>query len=146
MQLLKKILVAYDGSGHSKKALNWAIDLSLLSGAEVLAVKVFGESSLYDTAEPGASVLVALEEIRRDDQRMIDEAVAVGKNRGVIVRGEILEGRCLRGKFFHTPEQHQVDMIVTGAKGHGQLEALLIGSVARKLVSLAHVPVVVVKD
>ena len=145
MQLLKKILVAYDGSGHSKKALNWAIDLSLLSGAEVLAVKVFGESSLYDTAEPGASVLVALEEIRRDDQRMIDEAVAVGKNRGVIVRGEILEGD-VAGEILSYAEQHQVDMIVTGAKGHGQLEALLIGSVARKLVSLAHVPVVVVKD
>lgn len=145
MQQLKKILVAYDGSTHSKKALNWAIDLSLMSGAEVLAVMVFGESSIFDTAEPGASVLVALEEIRRDDQRMIDEAVAVGKNRGVCVKGEILEGD-VAGEILTYAEQHQVDMIIAGAKGYGQLEELLIGSVTRKLVSLAHVPVVVVKD
>ena len=36
MSRLNKILVAYDGSPHSKEALNWAIDLSLLSGAQVL--------------------------------------------------------------------------------------------------------------
>ena len=47
MSRMKKILVAYDGSPHSKQALNWAIDLSLLSGAQVLAVKVFeGDISL----------------------------------------------------------------------------------------------------
>ena len=40
MAQLKKLLVAYDGSTQSKEALDWAIDLSLLSGAQVIAVKV----------------------------------------------------------------------------------------------------------
>lgn len=145
MRQLRKILVAYDGSAHSKAALNWAIDLSLISAAEVVIVKVFGESSLYDMAEPGASVLVALEEIRREDQRLIDEAVVLGKTRGKNVKGEVLEGD-VAGEILSYAKQNQVDMIIIGAKGHGRLEKLLIGSVARKLVSLAHVPVMVVKD
>jgi nucleotide-binding universal stress UspA family protein len=35
-----KILVAYDGSPHSREALTWALELSLLSGASVVVVKV----------------------------------------------------------------------------------------------------------
>ena len=37
---MKKILVAYDGSTQSKEALDWAINLSLMSEALVIAVKV----------------------------------------------------------------------------------------------------------
>ena len=37
-------------------------------------------------------------------------------------------------------------MIVTGTKGHGALEEMLMGSVTRNLVSLSHIPVLVVKD
>ena len=36
----QKILLAYDGSAHSKEALTWAIDLSLQFGAALVAVKV----------------------------------------------------------------------------------------------------------
>lgn len=39
-----------------------------------------------------------------------------------------------------------IDLIVTGTKGHGALAELLMGSVTRNLISLAHVPVLVVKD
>ena len=40
MARMKKILVAYDGSTQSKEALDWAINLSLMSEALVIAVKV----------------------------------------------------------------------------------------------------------
>jgi len=39
----------------------------------------------------------------------------------------------------------QVDLIVVGTRGHGRLAGLLLGSVAQKVVSLAHCPVVVVR-
>ena len=145
MPQLKKILVAYDGSPHSKEALNWAIDLSLLSRAEVLVVKVFGESVLYATSEPGASFLTAIEEIRREDQRMINEAVVAAQTRGIEVTGEILEGN-IAGEIISYAKKNNVDMIIAGTKGHGELKELLMGSVARSLVSLAHVPVLLVKD
>ena len=41
MEKLKKILVAYDGSLHSKSALDWAIRLGKDVGAELELVKVF---------------------------------------------------------------------------------------------------------
>ena len=41
MEKPKKILVAYDGSPHSKAALDWAIRLGKDVGAELELVKVF---------------------------------------------------------------------------------------------------------
>jgi nucleotide-binding universal stress UspA family protein len=148
MSQLKKILVAYDGSTQSKEALNWAIDLSLLSGSEVTAVKVFeGGASLYSSlAEASGEILrETIDELLREDQQLIDKAVAVGQNKDVKVTGEVLQGN-VAGEIISYAKNNNFDLIITGTKGHGALEELLMGSVTRNLVSLAHMPVLVVKD
>ena len=58
MSRMRKILVAYDGSPHSKQALNWAIDLSLLSEARVVAVKVFEGSQFLIASDTTAHKVV----------------------------------------------------------------------------------------
>ena len=73
MSQVKKILVAYDGSPHSKKALEWAIELSLLSCAQVAAVKVLDLSELYLLRGASEAFIQGLEEIRREDQKLMDE-------------------------------------------------------------------------
>lgn len=147
MSQLKKILVAYDGSQQSKQALNWAIDLCLLAGAQVAAVKVFEGSRLYPAiAETGGRELAALlDEIRREDQALMDEVAKTGKQRGVDVKCDILQGNIAEQILKYANDYHY-DVIVAGTKGHGALEQLLMGSVTRNLVSLSRIPVLVVKD
>ena len=146
MSRMRKILVAYDGSPHSKQALNWAIDLSLLSEARVVAVKVFEGSQFLIASDTTAhKVVETLERLRREDQELLDEAVAIGKSRGVTVTGESLHGN-IAEQIISYAREHGFDLIVVGTKGHGVLEELLMGSVTRNLISLAHIPVLVVKD
>ena len=146
MSRMKKILVAYDGSPHSKQALNWAIDLSLLSEARVVAVKVFEGSQFLIASDTTAhKVVETLERLRREDQELLDEAVSIGKSRGVTVTGESLHGN-IAEQIISYAREHGIDLIVVGTKGHGVLEELLMGSVTRNLISLAHIPVLVVKD
>ena len=146
MSRMKKILVAYDGSPHSKQALNWAIDLSLLSEARVVAVKVFEGSQFLIASDTTAhKVVETLERLRREDQELLDEAVAIGKSRGVTVTGESLHGN-IAEQIISYAREHGFDLILVGTKGHGVLEELLMGSVTRNLISLAHIPVLVVKD
>ena len=146
MSRMKKILVAYDGSPHSKQALNWAIDLSLLSEARVVAVKVFEGSQFLIASDTTAhKVVETLERLRREDQELLDEAVSIGKSRGVTVTGESLHGN-IAEQIISYAREHGFDLIVVGTKGHGVLEELLMGSVTRNLISLAHIPVLVVKD
>ena len=146
MSRMRKILVAYDGSPHSKQALNWAIDLSLLSEARVVAVKVFEGSQFLIASDTTAhKVVETLERLRREDQELLDEAVSIGKSRGVTVTGESLHGN-IAEQIISYAREHGIDLIVVGTKGHGVLEELLMGSVTRNLISLAHIPVLVVKD
>ena len=151
---LKKILVAYDGSPHSKEALQWALDLSLPSGAEVAAVKVCAENELFAMTEVGvASFLVVLDEIRQENQNLLDEVrkqlmdevSAVALKSGVKVQCEALQGNITR-QLLSYAKNNNFDLIVVGSKGHGVLEEMLMGSITRNLVSLAHIPVLVVKD
>ena len=146
MSQLKKILVAYDGSPHSKEALNWAIELSIQSGAQVTAVKVFDASTIYPLAEIGGTGFIqALDGMRQEDEQLMEEVATVGKNKGVKITGEILQGN-IAGAILEYAKEGKFDLIIAGTKGHGALEELLMGSVTRNLVSLAHIPVMVVKD
>ena len=147
MSQIKKILVAYDGSHQSKQALNWAIDLSLLSGAQVAAVKVFEGSRLYPAiAETGGRELAAiLDQIRREDQQLMDDVAKAGKERNIAIKCDILQGN-IAEQILKYARDYNYDIIVAGTKGHGALEDLLMGSVTRNLVSLAHIPVFVFKD
>jgi nucleotide-binding universal stress UspA family protein len=148
MPTLKKILIAYDGSAHSKEALNWGIDLSLMSGAEIVAIKVFdGGAALYSSvAEASGAILQeTLDELLREDRALLEGAVAEGQSKGVMITGEILQGN-VAGEIISYAKINNVDLIIAGTRGHGALAELLMGSVTRNLVSLAHIPVLVVKD
>ena len=149
----KKILVAFDGSPHSKHALNWAIELSQLARGTITVVYVSEPmifTSMYGGeggGEIGKTKIVQemLAEMEAKDKRMIEEAKVYCENRAVNVKVELLHGNIAQSIINFAKEQ-QADLIIAGTKGHGALEELLMGSVTRNLVSLSHTPVLVVKD
>ena len=152
MTRIQKILVAYDGSTQSKEALDWAIDLSLMTKAQVMVVKVIEMMSLRemtDLYEGGAhaDLLVSkIEEIQKADQKLLEEAItAVGQRKGVAITTALLHGN-VAAAIIEFSKENAADLIVVGTKGHGVLEELLMGSVTRNLVSLSRIPVLVVKD
>ena len=73
-------------------------------------------------------------------QRAHDQATALG------IKGPILESR--HGdpvlSVLDYARERDVDTIVVGKRGEGQLEGLLLGSISQKLVSLAPMVVMVV--
>ena len=149
----KKILVAFDGSPHSKQALAWAIELRQLARGTVI-VAYFSEpvhfTSMYGGeggSDLGKTKIVQemLAEMEAKDKRMIEEAKVYCENRAVNVKVELLHGNIAQSIINFAKEQ-QADLIIAGTKGHGALEELLMGSVTRNLVSLSHTPVLVVKD
>ena len=81
-----------------------------------------------------------------DGHARVEEAItAVGQRKGVAITTALLHGN-VAAAIIEFSKENGVDLIVVGTKGHGVLEELLMGSVTRNLVSLAHIPVLVVKD
>ena len=151
MARIRKILVAYEGSPQSKEALDWAIDLSLPSKAQVCVAKVIEAMSIGEMTtlyEAGSSddLVAYIEEVKETDRRLLEDAMAtVGQRKGVAITTALLNGN-IAAALIKYAKENDMDMIVAGTKGHGVLEGLLMGSVTRNLVSLSPLPVLVVKD
>ncbi len=150
MARMKKILVAYDGSTQSKEALDWAINLSLMSEALVIAVKVvepleIGQAYAMYEAGYGKTLIEKLTNREEADKKLLQDAIDFGRQKGVTVTTDLLQGN-IAATLLEYAKDKRVDIIVAGTKGHGVLGSLLMGSVTRNLVSLAHIPVLVVKD
>ena len=147
----RKILGAYDGTPQSKEALDWAIDLSLPSKAQVCVAKVIEAMSIGEMTtlyEAGSSddLVAYIEEVKETDRRLLEDAMAtVGQRKGVAITTALLNGN-IAAALIKYAKENDMDMIVAGTKGHGVLEGLLMGSVTRNLVSLSPLPVLVVKD
>jgi len=150
MKELKKILVAYDGSAHSKLALEWAIDLSHRYNAETHVVLVWGsfiQTGNFGLMEGGpawATLTDRMKEVQKDDIYMMEEVKLLGQREKVRLVTAILEGDAA-GVLLDYAKENGMDLIIAGTRGHGTLD-ILMGSVTTKLVNLSPVPVLVVKE
>ncbi len=148
MTKLQKVLVAYDGSAQSKEALHWAVYFSRRTGAAVSAVKVF-EPILIESKWGGdVGGPQGLHEqymvIQKKDVQLMEEIKEFGREQEIEVKTEILQGPVAQ-TLLEYARKNGINLIVTGTRGHGVLKQLLLGSVTHGLVSLADIPVLVVK-
>ncbi|HWR38914.1 MAG TPA: universal stress protein [Patescibacteria group bacterium] len=138
----KKFVVAYDGSAHAKKALEWAVDLAQKLSAEIFIVTV-SERTLHHLEE--SYHLIELE--KQYHQKFVEEAEegkTLCEKQGVVAHADVLEGHPADEVIKYARKQ-KADLIVSGTRGLGGFGQLLLGSVAHKLVTYSDTPVVIVK-
>ena len=139
--MFDKILVAVDHSEASDRALDAARDLALLSQGEVWVlhlrereVAVKTGVSLTDESMDEASAAVAA---------AVDKLTAAGvKAHGDV--GTTLFGYAARN-IVDDAKEHDVDVIVMGSRGRGDLAGLILGSTAHKVIHLTDRPVLIVR-
>jgi len=139
--VVKRILVATDGSPGATAALDEALALAHETGALVTIVcvrrvpEVLG-SPYYQHA--------LSDELRRG-RTVIDAAGERAARAGVEVECEILTGHAAP-EIVRLAQARDVDLIVVGSHGRGRVATALVGSVARAVVHTADRPVLVVKQ
>ena len=139
----KKILLAYDSSDGSQKALEWTIEYAKKNASEVHVVTVI-DSAGWITLEP-MSQLIDLEEMRSNYLRKLNEATqTLCDGFSCSVQRKVLEGNPT-AELLQYAKEEKVDLIICGSHGMSNIGAMLLGSVAHKLVTYAACPVVVVK-
>lgn len=135
---MKKLIVAYDGSPSSNKALQLAADLS---GAETT------EISLVLVIERPSDIF-HLESIERERELNGKEMIKAGEHQaellGIKVKPVLLTGNPSE-EIIHYAHQINASLIIVGTRGLGRLQRLMLGSVAQALVTNSDVPVVVAK-
>lgn len=143
--VIKKILVATDGSDAAQTALTLAIRLAREHNAELLIcndvdyVAVAAETS----AAFGVDIAGTFESLDEGAKEVLSSAVARARSEGVKACGYKLDGRAASAIVSFSVDE-KVDAIVVGTRGLGGLPHLLLGSTAEGVLRMATVPVFVV--
>ena len=140
---IKKIVLAFDSSADSEKALEWTMAFAKENKAEVHVASVM--ESVYTPSFEEAFNLSDINDLRK--KHMIENAAkteVLYKEQNIASKSVILEGHPAE-EIINYAEKINADLIVCGTRGHGGFSAVLLGSIAHKLVTYATVPVLVIK-
>jgi nucleotide-binding universal stress UspA family protein len=142
--LMKRVLVATDGSDGASRAVDAAAELAKVTGSELVIATIGGEitgAELRRLAGTGGDLSKTLE---TKADRVLRRAARRARRIGVAA--PIL--RCGWGDpadtILEIVQREKVGVIVVGRRGRSRLSQMLLGSVSQKVASLAPCTVVMV--
>jgi nucleotide-binding universal stress UspA family protein len=137
----ESILLSFDGSEFSKKALERACELSKLDGSEITALYVIPQ---YEGMIEFFATSGIRESLMHDAQRILQNAKDIASGHGIEIRTEVVEGNAAE-KIVESAGRLKSDLIIRGPHGWSGIDKAIIGSVIESVVINASCPVLVVK-
>jgi nucleotide-binding universal stress UspA family protein len=140
--ILKKILVAFDSSRGSWKALEWAVGLAKTVGAEIVAVTVVKPPEFSPSI---SEIDEFFEDAEKQFAPEVEKLRDYGQRNGIDIETAFLRGHPAESIVKHAYER-KFDLIVMGTRGLGGFKSMIIGSVAQKVSSYSKVPVTIIRE
>lgn len=161
-----RVVVGIDGSEGAETALEFAADEARMRGDVLEVVYVHALGSLAGPMARGLSAevvsgdlyarMVSKDQEGRDEQeqraRQFGEQLLGRATRAIpdddleVVSTLVFDRRPARRLVTLVSERGDVDLLVVGSRGRGELSSRLMGSVSQACVNHARVPVTVVRD
>jgi nucleotide-binding universal stress UspA family protein len=135
--LFRRIVVGYDGSEHSRRALDAAVDLAKMYGAVVHVITVIDIASI--SSDPAAVGIV------RETANQISSEASERLSRDGVDHSVYIRQGDPGDEIIKLAEEIKADLIIVGSRGLSKLKRIFLGSVSQKVVSRSRVPVLVVK-
>ncbi|GAB6991869.1 universal stress protein [Paenibacillus pini] len=143
--LFSKILLAYDGSKASNKALDRAIELAQAAPDSVIdVIHVFDFPRVF----MGEGLAPIPASVNKDFYDLAEQTIEEVKERlataGVNSNVELIQGGPAEVILKYAKENDS-DVIIIGSRGLGGIREFVLGSVSHNVVQHSRVPVLVVK-
>jgi nucleotide-binding universal stress UspA family protein len=143
----KCVLVGYDGSEESRKAVSRAVDIVKATGARLRIATVIPPPTVF-LGELMIPEQVDVSSLENQAKQALD---ALAKEIREVAGLDNVETVVLIGdpatELVNHAESEGCDLLVVGRHGRGGLQRLLLGSVSSKVISLSHrVDVLVVRS
>lgn len=146
--MLKKVLVAMDGSDNSMRAANYAINLAATNpGLQVSIIHVGPRcADIFNT--PGVCAWMSEQELEQYVQKHLDalkdKVLPIFDEAGL--RPEIVgKSGDPAHEICKYAGEGGFDQVIIGSRGLGTLKGLALGSVSHKVIQLCPVDVVIIK-
>jgi nucleotide-binding universal stress UspA family protein len=137
---ISRIVVAVDGSSHSRTAVLWAAGLAGPTGAGVTAVAVEEPKSPIGAAEDPATWQTAAEHVVAADW------AAPLAELGDRFRPVVTQELPVADAILRVATDERADLVVVGARGVGGISGLRVGGVALAVLHRTQRPIVLVPD
>ncbi len=139
--MAQRVLVATDGSEHSMKAVQKALELAEGGKTEVSIVSVaYYAKDVFD--EMPLNIQMKLQKQAED---ALQRAKALFDERGIPVTTFLEAGIVPANNILRLAQEQKIDLIVLGSTGLSGFMRTIIGSTAAKVVSQAPCSVLVVR-
>lgn len=146
--MFSRILVAIDGSAHSKRALAEAVDLAEAGNASLTVMTVVPDPSVWmlGGGYGGLVAPVSLEDLNAQAWKEYEEMLtaAVVSVPGDVPVEKVLAHGAAAPAILEQVEKGGHDLVVMGSRGRGEVRSLLLGSVSHHVLQASPVPVLVV--
>lgn len=144
----KTVLIAMDGSRHAIHALEWYMEhLALMSDKVIIAYCAESSTGLSPTMLMAGNPIVIQQVAKHQEEevnKVLDTLDKLAKMHKIHHKIELLYGSPGEA-VIQFAEQQNVDMIVTGSRGHGLIRRTIMGSVSDYIVHHCRVPVLICK-
>jgi nucleotide-binding universal stress UspA family protein len=135
-----KVLVATDGSEHSMKAVQRALELAEKQGAQVTLMSVAYYVGDFDEMPPYVQ-----EKLEAEARAALKKSKAVFDQKGIKVETALEAGMVPANNIISMAEKGKFDRIIMGSTGLSGLGRVFMGSTAAKVVAHAPCEVTVVR-
>ncbi|MEO3433218.1 universal stress protein [Inquilinus sp. CAU 1745] len=147
--MFKHILSAVDGSNHSWRGAEMAVDLAITFQAKITLLHVARKfpvpERLREYLKTEHLTGEALYDIDEATEKVVNEVCAAAEKRGLKqVRTAFKEGKPSLTIVSYA-QRNGVDAIVMGARGLTDIEGHMLGSVSYKVASLSPCTVIIAK-
>jgi len=136
-KIFGNILVPYDDSPHSKSALNKALGMAELTGADLTLVHVIS----YD--ETVAKIIQPHEDsILRHELEFLNPIEQEATKRSIVLQEKILYGNTVE-ELLDFMNHENFDVVIMGRRGVTKTASTSLGSVSNAIAQNAKIPVLV---
>ena len=151
--ILERILVPFDGSSYSKKAVDKAIEISIKDKSQIYIISVVN----VDYIRPPGSLLGMVSQssidaikrltisARKEATQMLVTQVSKCRIKGIKADSKVVSGN-ITDEILKFAKQKKITLIVIGSQGlHGIKKLKVLGSTSRKVSELASCPVLIIR-
>jgi nucleotide-binding universal stress UspA family protein len=139
---VKTIVVGIDGSEQANRAVRWAAEEARVHHARLVIVAAWREPLPIDAGGMGVIPPDVSDEIEAGTRRMLSDQLAGADMEGLEIEHRLVHEDPV-GALLEAAAD--ADLLVVGAREHGRLTTLLVGSVSDSLVHRAPCPLVIVR-
>lgn len=147
--MYQRILIATDGSTLSRKAVSTGIELAVLTGAQIVALKVVPR---YPVSYFEGGVALSVNNVAGVEKQWAEAAMAVVEKIKASAEEEGLKAKAVTQvsdlvaeSIIAAAKKYKCDLIVMASHGRRGLKRVLMGSETLHVLTHSHVPVLVLR-